>query len=640
MRQITFSEYIKKTYDNELFNEAAKYVRRHRSEVAALSKKIDNPYSVELEDIKILYIYYYDAPGMDVKFDVVIQANVSLSKSSSRYGTEEDLVAPWITITCTGTIADTLKNFRIISVHDYRKHDKENGHLSETLVPFLYKTHYDQEAQEFLEYCGLDKHLRNPAPLDVTKVINALDLKYRELTLTQDKSILGRIYMYDCTETIFNWNTLEEETVEVAAGTLVVDPIAEQEFTEGARNNTIIHECFHWYKHRKAFALQKMCNPTITSIEYTRAFRPVDKSSDVSWMERQARAMAPRILMPSAAMLVKIRSLYQELTNVYKENSNAEIVQVVISELARFFKVSQISVQIRLIEMGYTNAIGINNYVDGHYVPPHSVSDRSAIGINQTFTLSDFEALYQSVADPRLREALPTGKYAFVENHYVLNHPKYIMRNLYGRTVLTSYARTHMEECALIFDRIPKDEREYDPDAILYCVLNRDSRFGIDFAYKLAYDLDSITPAEYKEYAEYKEEIQKTIDNMGHTFPGALKAAQDFSGLTQDDIGHNSHINRSTVSDYMRGKDTRITKPTLVKLCVGMNLPWRITEEVFNRSEYRLSYSEQDCGYRQILQTMSFKTIQECNTFLKNCNLQPLEENPSEEYQDQEKIFK
>ena len=640
MRQITFSEYIKKTFDNELFNEAAKYVRRHRSEVAALSNKIENPYSVELEDIKIIYIYYYDAPKMDVKFDVVIQCNVSLSKSSSRYGTVEDLVAPWITITCTGTIADTLKNFRIISVHEYKKHDKENGHLSETLVPFLYKTHYDQEAQEFLEFCGLDKHLRNPAPLDVTKVIDALGLAYRELTLTQDKSILGRIYMYDCTETIFNWDTQEEETVDVSAGTLVVDPIAEMEFTEGARNNTIIHECYHWFRHRKAFALQKLCNPDINSIEYTRAFRPVDKSSDVSWMERQARAMSPRILMPSAAMKVKIEDLTRELSNVYRDSSYVEILQLVIPELSRFFGVSQISAQIRMIEMGYTAAIGINNYVDGHYVPPHSASKRGAIDINQTFTLSDIEAVFQSVADSRLRESLPTGKYAFVENHFVLNHPKYIMRTLHGRTVLTPYARTHMEECALIFDRIPKDEREYDNDAILYCVLNRDSRFGIDFGYKLAYDLDSITAVEYQEYAEYNEEIQKTIDNMGRTFPGALKAAQDFSGLTQEDIAYNSHINRSTISDYMRGKDTRITKPTLVKLCIGMNLPWRITEEVFNLSEYHLNYSEQDCGYRQILQTMSFKTIQECNIYLKNCNLQPLEENPSEEYQDQEKIFK
>ena len=65
-----------------------------------------------------------------------------------------------------------------------------------------------------------------------------------------------------------------------------------------------------------------------------------------------------------------------------------------------------------------------------------------------------------------------------------------------------------------------------------------------------------------------------------------------------------------------------------------------VSEEIFKRSDYQLSYSEQDYGYRKILETMSFKTIQECNTFLVNCKLKPLDENPSEEYQDQEKIFK
>lgn len=637
MRQISFSDYIKANYGNDIYNRVARFIYANKNTIDWKSRLIDSPSWIELQDIDYKYIYYYDASGMNVKFDVNVQASISLEKKSYRYDTEYDYVNPWFTITCVGTISDSLDNFNILGVKEYNKHDKEKGHLSETLVPFLYKTHYDQEAQEFLEYCGLDKHLRNPAPLDVTKVVNALGLKYRELTLTPDKSILGRIYMYDCTETIFNWDTQEEETVEVAAGTLVVDPIAEMEFTEGARNNTIIHECYHWFRHRKAFALQKMCNPDINSIEYTRAFRPVDKSSDVSWMERQARAMAPRILMPSAAMKVKIEDLTRELSNVYRDSSYVEILQLVIPELSRFFGVSQISAQIRMIEMGYTAAIGINNYVDGHYVPPHSASKRGAIDINQTFTLSDIEAVFQSVADRRLLEALPTGKYAFVENHYVLNHPKYIMQNLHGRTVLTPYARTHMEECALIFDRVPKNEKEYDTDAILYCVLNRDSRFSIEFTYRLGTDPGSLDDGDYLRLKEENQAVVETINNMKLDLASALKAAQKYSGLTQEQIANNAHLSRQAVSDYMRKNNTGITKPTLVKLCIGMSLPWVISEELFKRAGYTFTYSEQDLAYKQLLTSMSFRTIPECNEYLRHCDVELLEE--KEEFEFEEKIF-
>ena len=68
-------------------------------------------------------------------------------------------------------------------------------------------------------------------------------------------------------------------------------------------NNTIIHECVHWDKHYKFFELQKLINPELTSIscavveEYKKGAGGL--SEDLAWMEWQANAIAPKILIPA-----------------------------------------------------------------------------------------------------------------------------------------------------------------------------------------------------------------------------------------------------------------------------------------------------------------------------------------------------
>ena len=42
--------------------------------------------------------------------------------------------------------------------------------------------------------------------------------------------------------------------------TIVVDPQTVLLRTIGCANNTILHECVHWVKHRKVFELEKLYN--------------------------------------------------------------------------------------------------------------------------------------------------------------------------------------------------------------------------------------------------------------------------------------------------------------------------------------------------------------------------------------------
>lgn len=382
MKTISFTEYIKQNYENDIYNRVSSFVYSHKNQIDWKSATIDEPGWIDVQDVTIKLVYPVTLPGMQIEFYVHTQANVALQQYSNRHDTSEDFVNPWFTVKCYGIIGDSaLEKFRIIEVAEYKSLKGTRGHMTDNLVQYLRKEDYDREAQTFLHECGLENYYRNPTRIDPIRVVNAMGMKYRELPLTDDKSVLGRVYMYDCDAPVYNWESSKYETQHIDAGTLVIDPCADAEMPEGARNNTLIHECYHWYAHRKAFALFKMCNPDICNIEYTREFDAVDENDAVNWMERQARAMAPRILLPSVAFKVKVEELIKTAKFLEPDKTYVEWLQFVIDELARFFHVSTISVQIRLIEMGYTQAIGINNWIDGHWVPPHGVFRREATGL-------------------------------------------------------------------------------------------------------------------------------------------------------------------------------------------------------------------------------------------------------------------
>lgn len=68
----------------------------------------------------------------------------------------------------------------------------------------------------------------------------------------------------------------------------------------GSRNLTIAHECVHSYYHRKTFLFAQMINNDIHYIQcrVTGEMRSNEGISTADWMEIQANALAPYLLMP------------------------------------------------------------------------------------------------------------------------------------------------------------------------------------------------------------------------------------------------------------------------------------------------------------------------------------------------------
>ncbi|WP_423363035.1 ImmA/IrrE family metallo-endopeptidase [Mycoplasma sp. P36-A1] len=267
-----------------------------------------------------------------------------------------------------------------------------------------------------------------------------LTVIYKEII--DDCSIFDQIF----------FQVTEVDGKEVKAGTMFVDSRVAEIRNIEALNNTVIHECVHWHKHRLAFELVRLYEPELSNIVATVEEFDGIKSSHlmaIDWMEWHARALAPKILLPNKMFKQHVDFIQREynLRNNGKQKSYEEL----IDQLSTSFEVSKLAAKIRLVECGFEQAIVAYNWIDGHYVQAHTWKTET-LNPKQTFTTDTLNAALQSVIDPELREKLNSGKYIYIDSHFVLNTPKYVEIEIFGDIVLTEYALRNMHECALVFD--------------------------------------------------------------------------------------------------------------------------------------------------------------------------------------------
>lgn len=126
------------------------------------------------------------------------------------------------------------------------------------------------------------------------------------------------------------------------------------------------------------------------------------------FMERQANQLAPRIQMPKNPFIAKAKEYIAYFMRQTNAKHTVDVMEMVICSLEPDFGVSRQAAKIRLVELGFEEAVGTFNYVDGHYVKPHGFR-KGTIKINQTFTISAQDAAIQRFANKELREKIASG---------------------------------------------------------------------------------------------------------------------------------------------------------------------------------------------------------------------------------------
>lgn len=618
----SFENFLWDNYYNEIFTAVNKFIKRNYGSLGFYGRI--EPDNLKLDDYRIRSVIFHKATGDRIRFNATVCAEIII-RGQRRRDYESSSVEKWFSVQLTGSMKDGLNSISIEGVDNYskEKYNKEDA-LTRYMVPYLYAKDLDTEAEKFLSKY-YPAALRKPMPLSMDTLLSNMQLKKAYAPLPDN--IFGRTYFSSAKVNLCDPNGSNEREEKITAGTIIINPNIVFIRNIGSENNTVVHECVHWDRHYNFFELQKILNPGVKAIscevveEYSSKSEGLEK--ELKWMEWQANALAPRILVPTRTAKKKLEAILTELRMTYPEQKEAARMELAILQLSRFYGVSTILAKMRAIEMGFDDAEGTSVFVNGRYYPAYSFK-RGALKKNQTFIIDERNAIFLFNVNPALREMLQIGQIIYANGMVAINDPKYVTKSEVGTPILTEYALSHVDECCLIFDRTIRVSRSYDDSFYRMCFLcnNIDSSTLIEADYNPEYESNQNVKERAEEIKKSKEAMEEIAQNLAlipSGFGGALTYHMKRRGLTDEELGYRSRISSRMIGEYRRNPEAaaKVSQGRVMALCIGMNLQGFYSEDLLNKAGKPLMMIPEQMLFRQLIYNHSDETLDAWNATLR-----------------------
>ena len=207
---------------------------------------------------------------MRVAFDVGLELELTVKEGDYHYD-NYDQCYPWIRVSCEGDLSDGLSTWTITHIAPYNKKSAPQNSLSDALVPYIPYDRLEAEAKAFLqeyypEALRITPYGQPPVVVDPAVLAKRLELAVLTQRIREDASVFGQIYFVEADAEMFDASKGETVMMRIPGQTIVVDPYMYLLRNLGCVNNTIVHECVHWVKHRKVFELEKLFNADASNI--------------------------------------------------------------------------------------------------------------------------------------------------------------------------------------------------------------------------------------------------------------------------------------------------------------------------------------------------------------------------------------
>jgi len=458
----SITNYVKEHYFDEVSRAGTDYFLQNVIDLGVSVDELTESIAVEYSEIKYVSAGNREDDLIDIDVILNVYAQVSWFPNFATVATQKK--NRWLRISCTALVEDGLKSFQIHTVTPYKRGRISlfERPFSDDLVPFLWKKELDDTTEAILALY-YPEVLQSPTPVNPYTLAQTLGLRLEFREITPDTSIFGRIYFEGDTER------------GISEGTIVIDGNLEKIRPSGTVNNTIIHECLHWILHRYSVELEKGSADSVTQISTT------EEADEKDWMEWQVHSLAPKLMMPKVMTQQFIKAKYAELKENKPVNSMIDIIEDLIKATANYFGVTIIAAQKRLAEFGIEEARGAFNYVDGRYVPAHSWQ-KGFLGVDQTFSIGLKDLSKLLLEHQSVKNRLTEGGLIYIDSHICLNEPKYVVLSEDNIPKMTYYARTHMDECCLVFEKI--NHNQSSSRVTFINVLNNSAELSITPSFK------------------------------------------------------------------------------------------------------------------------------------------------------------
>ena len=572
-----------------------------------------------LSDIEIQNVVHIEqVDDGAISFSVIVSCDIEQSISSTG---RVSFTEKWLDVRCKVLLGVELTDFEIININEYeQQEDSDNDKYSGELVPIISRDAFENEATKFLEkYYPLA--LQEPVAVPIRKIAEDMGLSVIEDSLlSSELDIFGLIVFEDGNIKDKNKNIVIKNA---KRGTVLIDPRVYYERTLGTVNFTIVHECFHWYRHQPYHALMKMLGANdelgkIIQCSIGSNAKDSEKWKAVDWMEWQANGVAPHILMPTNTAKIKISELIEKY-HIHFDGKDGYQIEEMISELADFYGLSKQAVKMRIREMGYAKIDGAFTYVNGQYVTPFSF-DASALSDNQSFTISSADLFKAYCLNKDFRKAINTGRFVYIEGHVCLDNEKYIVHSD-GQIKLTQYALSHIDECCFVFDKGYSYESKYQGQKYYTQMMYKTPEQPN--AQEYSFELN----AHNKILLSQIQGASKSANAM-RLYPGAfsetLVQLMKERKLSNKKLADASLVGERTIQRLRNDEEYPTTVQTVLGLCYGLKLSVPEAEMLVGKTNFNIKPTNpQNYAYRCALSACAENSIYEINEMLEACGYIP-----------------
>lgn len=623
----SFKEYLKENFEDELFDKMNDYVRLNPERVCRDCDEVDYPEEAEVSDFEMKYTSVDDAPGTRITFIVVVDAELEVLQEGRHHTRETVSTDQWLRLDCTADLMDDgLRNLDVGAISVYSEYDrKKHGILTDHMVPLIYGSELEDLAEDFLHRYYPDA-LEASMPVNPYRLAENMGLKIKEVHLTKTCTVFGQMCFKDCELEYYDTDERAFKKMPIEAGTILLDPKVFFMRNFGSVNNTIVHECVHWDKHRKFFRLQSLFNPEARSIrcQVSESTNRKNERTEYEWMEWQAGTLAPRILMPRCTVKAKIEELIEKNRSLLPNGNRLDIFESVIFELAEFYGVSKLAAKIRMLDLGYEEVHGVLTYVDERYIENYAF-EKGSIRKGETYTIGIIDALIQIRVNTDFADLLESGQFLYIDSHFCINDSKYVHTDESGVAHMTDYARMHIDECCLLFKAEFKENKTYGTSYYTECFLYRDAL--VDALLEVSYaDLpqNTATIDRAEQLAKEADICRQIIEKLSPTFGGSVKKLMEMYDLSEIKLGEQSMLSPKTI-ERLKNPKGRLKYKTVVQLCLGMHLHPILSEFLIGQSgvDARVGAYE-DITYKLLLASGWRKDIREINEELKSTHIDSL----------------
>jgi hypothetical protein len=305
----------------------------------------------------------------------------------------------------------------------------------------------------------------------------------------------------------------------------------------------------------------------------------------------------------------------------------SDVIESVIYELSEFFGVSIQAAKIRMIDIGYSEAIGFVEYIDDSCSILRAI-EREAMKQNKSFSVPAVDALIQYAHNADFRRTIDTGNFVHIASHYCINDPKYVKQNEHGVLEMTEYALNHFGECCLIFDRSSFPNagygvQRYAEEALFQSAVAKNiSKFKFS-SLEHNKEVDARAAQMRAELLEVKE-IAKVIENLPAAFCNSFKMLMKWRGLTVEQLAEKSLVSPKTIQRMRNIPDHIWDIETIISVCIGLQLPPYISLPLMRKAGLHFKTGEKFITYAHLLATHYRSPIYEFNEYLETAGYEPL----------------